>query len=144
VSDRQGPGRRQTSSRVPLPPPPSLPRTLLHAPLLLLVPLLVLGALALSSCALEGVGGGGDLSSAVPADSERRANPGSPRDSTPQVLAAEQPGTAVASNEKAVLDYSNAASGYVCAMSLLDDAKVKVLVDSPTGESYQYDIESRD
>ncbi|MDR1015193.1 MAG: transglutaminase-like domain-containing protein [Coriobacteriales bacterium] len=124
------------SDRAPLPPPPAA----LRAPLLLLgaLLLLLLGVPLLSSCTAGGGIGGGELSSAVPADSEMRANPGSPRDSTPQVLVAEQPGTAVASNEKAVLDYSNAASGYVCAMSLLDGAKVKVLVDSPTGERYQY------
>jgi transglutaminase-like putative cysteine protease len=89
-----------------------------------------------------GGGGGSDLSSDVPADSEERANPGNPRDNTPQVRIAEQPGVAVQADGRAVLDYSNASSGYVCALSYLDGVKVKVLVDAPDGNRYQYTINS--
>jgi hypothetical protein len=96
----------------------------------------------LSSCSLvdDVIGGGSEMSSAIPVDSEERANPGVPRDNTPQVLVPEQPGTAVLSSDKAVLDYSNTTSGYICAMSYLGDTKVKVLVNSPSGERYQYTI----
>ncbi|MDR0347373.1 MAG: transglutaminase domain-containing protein [Coriobacteriales bacterium] len=76
------------------------------------------------------------------ADSSARANPGNPRDNTPQVLVAEQPGTAVAAVEGALLDFSNAANGYVCAVSYLGNTKVKVLVNSPDSNQYQYTITS--
>jgi hypothetical protein len=99
----------------------------------------------LSSCsAIDDImGSGSTLSSEVPADSEERANPGNPRDNTPQVLATEQPGTAVNGTDRALLDFSNAANGYVCVQSYLGDTKVKVLVKSPgaTKES-QYTITS--
>jgi hypothetical protein len=99
----------------------------------------------LYSCALvDDVLGGSGLSSAIPADSEERANPGVPRDNTPQVLVAEQPGVNVLSSDKAILDYSNAASGYICAASYLGDTKVKVIVDSPSGERYQYTVFAAD
>ncbi|MDR2587106.1 MAG: transglutaminase-like domain-containing protein [Coriobacteriales bacterium] len=99
----------------------------------------------LVSCALvDDVMGGSELSSAVPVDSEERANPGVPRDNTPQVLVAEQPGSAVLSSNAAVLDYSNAASGYICAASYLGETKVKVIIDSPSGERYQYTVFSAD
>ncbi|MDR3037406.1 MAG: transglutaminase-like domain-containing protein [Coriobacteriales bacterium] len=85
-------------------------------------------------------GGGQEFDSTVPVDSELRANPGEPRDNTPQVLEPEQPGAQVRSSDKAVLDYSNASQGYICALSYLDGIKVKVLVDAPDGNQYQYTI----
>jgi hypothetical protein len=112
--------------------------------------LALLGGVFLSACSageslgnlIGGGGGGADMSSEIPADSEERANPGNPRDNTPQILVAEQPGTAAYADDRAVLDYSNAASGYICAMSYLGDTKVKVLVDAPDGNQYQYTITS--
>jgi hypothetical protein len=114
------------------------------------VVLVLLGGVLLSACSagesisnlIGGGGGGTDMSSEIPVDSEERANPGNPRDNTPQVLVAEQPGTAAYADDRAVLDYSNAASGYICAMSYLGDTKVKVLVDAPDGNRYQYTIMS--
>jgi transglutaminase-like putative cysteine protease len=94
----------------------------------------------LSSCSL--IDGGATLSSEVPVDSEERANPGNPRDNTPQVLVAEQPGAAVVATDRAILDYSNAAGGYVSVMSYLGNTKVKVLVERPGFDRYQYTIES--
>jgi transglutaminase-like putative cysteine protease len=69
-------------------------------------------------------------------------HPGRPRDNTPQILEVSQPGAKVVENDKARLDYSNASEGYVCVMSLLDDKKVKVLVDV-AGTRYQYTIMSK-
>jgi transglutaminase-like putative cysteine protease len=57
------------------------------------------------------------------------------------VLAVAQPGTAIAEDEKALLDYSNASEGYICALSKLDDTAIKVMVDTPDGNQYQYNIE---
>jgi hypothetical protein len=94
----------------------------------------------LSSCSF--LDSGSALSSDIPADSEERANPGNPRDNTPVVLVAEQPGAAVVEADRAILDYSNAAGGYVSVMSYLGDIKVKVLVDRPGYDRYQYTITS--
>jgi transglutaminase-like putative cysteine protease len=107
---------------------------------LLILTGLLLGCVGLVACSGLGAGGDSNLSSAVPADSPERANPGVPRDNTPQVLVPEQPGTATEVSDKALLDYSNAASGYICAMSHLGDTKVKVLVDTPDLSQYQYTI----
>ena len=83
-------------------------------------------------------GSSDEFSAEVPVDDERRANPGQMRDNTPLVLAAEQPYTAYKENDKAAIDYSNTASGYICARSYLGGIKVKILVDAPDGKRYQY------
>jgi hypothetical protein len=107
------------------------------------VTLALLCCVFLSSCSVVGsIVGGEDLSSEIPADSSDRANPGVPRDNTPQVLVSEQPGAAVAATDKAALDFSNAASGYICAISYLGDTKVKVMIESPDSNQYQYTITS--
>jgi len=85
----------------------------------------------LTSCgSLSNGGGGGGGGSNVS---------GPPRDTTPVVLQVSQPGTAVVADDNAVLDYSNASSGYICVMSNLQDVVVKVLVDV-AGAQYQYTI----
>jgi hypothetical protein len=112
--------------------------------------LMVVCAIFLSSCSaisevtsgIESLTDGTELTADVPVDSDSRANPGQPRDNTPQVLMPEQPGIAVAGDGNAVVDYSNAASGYICAQSFLGDTKVKVLVNAPDGNQYQYTIAS--
>jgi hypothetical protein len=87
----------------------------------------------------SGAGGGAEeMTADVPVDDERRANPGQMRDNTPLVLVAEQPYIAFKDDGRAAIDYSNAASGYICARSYLSDTKVKVLVDAPDGKRYQY------
>ncbi|MCL1847805.1 MAG: transglutaminase domain-containing protein [Coriobacteriia bacterium] len=102
----------------------------------LIVILALVGAFLLTSC-----GRNAELSSEVSVDDDKRANPGQPRDNTPQVRIAEQPGELVATDwETAVLDFSNAAYGYICAASYLGDTKVKVLVDAPDGNRYQYTL----
>lgn len=65
---------------------------------------------------------------------------GPPRDSTAVVLEVSQPGTRVVADDNAVLDYSNAADGYVCALSYLEGIRVKVLVEV-AGIRYQYTID---
>jgi transglutaminase-like putative cysteine protease len=89
-------------------------------------------------------GGSSGMNSEVPADSSGRANPGNPRDNTPLVLIPDPSGAAVNATDRALLDFSNAASGYVCAMSYLGDTKVKVLVERPGYDRYQYTITSGD
>ena len=64
---------------------------------------------------------------------------GPPRDTTPVVLQVSQPGVLVVADDNAVLDYSNAADGYICVMSHLQGIVVKVLVDV-AGVQYQYTI----
>ena len=94
----------------------------------------VLSVLSLSSCggvsnAIGGGSGGGGSNVEGP-----------PRDTTPVVREVSQPGTAVVADERAVLDFSNAADGYICALSNLD-VVVKVLVDFKDVK-YQYTISS--
>ncbi|MDR2108682.1 MAG: transglutaminase-like domain-containing protein [Coriobacteriales bacterium] len=66
------------------------------------------------------------------------SNPGQERDATPVILQPAQPGAAVVDNEKATLDYSNTADGYISVLSKLG-VKVKVLVDVNDSQ-YQYTI----
>lgn len=83
----------------------------------------------LASCNALGDGGGSHIE-------------GPPRDTTPVVLDIAQPGISVVSdaNNSAVVDFSNAAEGYICVMSNLNDIVVKVLVDV-AGSQYQYTID---
>jgi hypothetical protein len=68
-------------------------------------------------------------------------NPGHVRDTTPVVLQASQPGIAINDTEKATLDFSNAAQGYVSVLSKLEGIRVKVLV-TVDGSKYQYTIDN--
>jgi hypothetical protein len=88
--------------------------------LILLVPLI------LSAC-----GGGGGASSGE--------SGGGSWDATPVVLTPEAPNTQVLQNEKAILDYSNASKGYICAKSLIGPTVVKLLVQYE-GTQYQYTL----
>ena len=104
--------------------------------------LILAGMLFFYSCQPGSILGDSGLSSAVPADDPKRANPGNPRDNTPVVLTPEQPGILVAGNTNtAIVDYSNASSGYICAQSFIP-AKTVALVDAPDGSRYQFTIES--
>jgi transglutaminase-like putative cysteine protease len=82
------------------------------------------------SLLMAGCGGGG----ADQGDAERPL-----RDPTPVVLTPEAPNSAVLQNEKAILDYSNAAKGYISVKSLVPPTIVKVLVDF-AGTQYQYTL----
>jgi hypothetical protein len=84
---------------------------------------------------LAGCGGGGS------GTEMGSTNPGNERDTTPVVLQAQQPGAAVIDTDKATLDYSNTAEGYISVMSKLDGVRVKVLVDVG-GSQYQYSIDA--
>ena len=103
----------------------------------LCVVLALVGTIFLSSCGGGGLfGGGGNLSSSVPVDSDLRTNPGNPRENTPLVLVSEQPGTSlVGSYSTVTLDYSNAAYGYFCVQSYLE-SRVAVKVYAPDGSLY--------
>jgi hypothetical protein len=51
------------------------------------------------------------------------------------------PGTEVAQNEKAVIDFSNMADGYVMAKYIPNTTKsIKVVVRGPSGAQYQYNL----
>jgi len=101
------------------------------------------GTIFLTSCSGGQLfSGSSDLRNTDPVDSDKRANPGQPRDNTPQVLVAQQPGELVAGDYNSVIvDYSNCSQGYISAESFLVNIKAKVLVYAP-GETnyYQYVI----
>lgn len=67
-------------------------------------------------------------------------NPGQLRDNEPVVLPTTAPGNAAQSNNKAVIDFSNSSDGYFCVKSKVPKTKVKVLVETPTGNQYQYTL----
>ena len=57
------------------------------------------------------------------------------------VLNTTAPGSAVAKNDSAVIDYSNAADGYIMVKwTAGEGANVKVLLKGPSGTSYQYNL----
>ncbi|MBQ9348349.1 MAG: hypothetical protein IJT94_13620, partial [Oscillibacter sp.] len=57
------------------------------------------------------------------------------------VLLPDAPGIDIYANSSAVIDYSNAADGYICvSWTAESDAKLKVLIGGPGGASYQYNL----
>ncbi|MDR0571168.1 MAG: transglutaminase-like domain-containing protein [Clostridiales Family XIII bacterium] len=66
-----------------------------------------------------------------------------PVDRSAGILVPESPEIEAVKNEKAVLDYSNASSGYICAKSFIAPTMVKVLVEV-SGVQYQYSIVEND
>jgi transglutaminase-like putative cysteine protease len=62
------------------------------------------------------------------------------RDNTPEVLTNEAPGNATVGGEGAVVDYSNAASGYVMISYSGENPKVKVQITPEGKEPYTYDL----
>ncbi|HBT94901.1 MAG TPA: transglutaminase [Coriobacteriia bacterium] len=107
--------------------------------------LVLCSALLLTSCdgtiEMEGLFGEAPaLTADVSADDPSRANPGAPRDTTPVVLVAEQPGIATYDHDKATLDYSNVAAGYLCVRNNMAGVKVMVIMTVPDGNQYKYPI----
>ncbi|MCL1880079.1 MAG: transglutaminase-like domain-containing protein [Actinomycetia bacterium] len=95
---------------------------------------LIVVAAFLAAC--DSLLGGGSAEPVIGVD-----NPGHPRDNTPRILEAKMPGVATASDYRAVLDYSNSSSGYVCAETKVA-GKFKVLILAPDNSQYQYTITS--
>lgn len=59
----------------------------------------------------------------------------------PIVLIPEAPGLSVEENDKAIIDYSNAADGYIMIKWLADtDKQLRVLIDGPSAVQYTYTI----
>lgn len=57
------------------------------------------------------------------------------------ILDTTAPGTAVKENSSAIIDYSNAADGYVMVSYLAGGSdRVKVLIKGPSGTTYQYNL----
>lgn len=90
-----------------------------------------------------------DQSSADPAsadtdtsspDTENTSPAGSLRDATPVCLVPQADGTAVVSNDVAVIDYSHMSDGYVCANYTGTCPKVKLRITGPDTVVYTYDL----
>ncbi len=62
------------------------------------------------------------------------------RDSTPEVLAPEQPGTEVLGNEEAEIDITHIADGYFSAAYHGNSQKVKLQMTADAGLTYTYDL----
>lgn len=65
------------------------------------------------------------------------------RNFTAVVRATESPGSAVFSNDTAVIDYSNAGDGYITAMYNGSNEKVKLQLTLQGGDTYTYDLNKR-
>jgi len=64
------------------------------------------------------------------------------RDNTPVYLETLAPGTLTEGNEYAIVDYSNAADGYICVNYLGNCAKVKLQITGPNGVTYTYNLQN--
>ena len=73
-------------------------------------------------------------------DTENTSPVGSPRDATPVCLVPQADGTAVVSNDVAVIDYSHMSDGYVCANYTGTCPKVKLRITGPDTVVYTYDL----
>lgn len=62
------------------------------------------------------------------------------RDSTPVCLVPSADGIAATGNEVAVIDYSHASDGYICAIYTGSVQKIKLRIASPDGTLYTYDL----
>lgn len=68
---------------------------------------------------------------------EAKASKGS-RDNTAKVLVPEATGVEVYGNADASIDVSNASEGYVMVAYLGDASKVRMLIETPAGNTYNY------
>ena len=99
---------------------------------------LIVLSLSLLSC------GGQKASNETTTSSTKRDNTASSaeaagaRDNTIKVLTPEASGTEVYSNDDASIDASNAAEGYVMVKYTGDAAKVRMLIETPAGNTYNY------
>lgn len=75
-------------------------------------------------------------SAGIPDDSEKSGT----RDNTPVCLVPTADGVAEARNDVAVIDYSHAEQGYVCANYTGSVPKVKIIVTGPDEVDYTYDL----
>ena len=73
-------------------------------------------------------------------DTESTAPAGPLRDATPVCLVPQADGTAVVSNDVAVIDYSHMSDGYVCANYTGTCPKVKLRITGPDTVVYTYDL----
>lgn len=60
------------------------------------------------------------------------------RDNTVKVLVPEASGVTVYSNDQAAIDASNLSEGYVCVAYTGDASKVRMLIETPAGNTYNY------
>lgn len=64
------------------------------------------------------------------------------RDNTPVCLVPTADGIAAPHNEVALIDYSHASDGYICAIYNGSVSKIKLRIASPDGTLYTYDLQS--
>ncbi len=86
--------------------------------------------------AMAGCSGGG----AAAAQTEPEEDVIGSRDSTPEVLVPEHPGTEVLGNEEAEIDITRIADGYFSAAYHGDSKKVKLQMTADAGLTYTYDL----
>lgn len=75
-----------------------------------------------------------------PTNTEATASPAEIRDNTPVCLAPLADGVHVTQNDVAVIDYSHASDGYVCAAYTGSCPKLKLRITGPDNVVYTYDL----
>lgn len=66
------------------------------------------------------------------------------RDNTPVCLVPSADGEREVRNEAAVIDYSHAQDGYICAAYTGSISKIKLIITGPDGIDYRYDLHGKD
>ena len=95
---------------------------------------------ALSACTAEEQAGNGGSPNLSPETMRMDMVPVAAGMTAYEMPEADAPGTLVERNEKAVLDWSNTADGYVMLRYLGDSDKVKAIITGPSGKGYTYNL----
>lgn len=107
--------------------------------------ILLAGCLCLSGCSsgedepgMEKTPAPTETASAAPGKEIQDTPPAGTRDNTPQVLEPSADGVTVYENEEVRIDASNLAEGYVMVKYMGNAGKVRALLKTPSGDTYNY------
>lgn len=97
-------------------------------------------SVGITACGTEAVPGAEaveNITSNIASSSAKESEEGS-RDNTPKVLVPEASGVETYGNDQASIDASNSSEGYVCVAYTGTASKVRMLIETPTGNTYNY------
>ena len=104
--------------------------------------LLLIMCIMLAACGDSSSGGltgtGSGSSAGTSSDSGTSSESKGSRDNTPKVLVPEATGSEAYSCDVATIDASNSAQGYVMAKYTGSNSKVRMLIETPAGNTYNY------
>jgi len=82
----------------------------------------------------------GTVTDSTEASTESAANAKGSRDNTPKCLIPQAPGTSIIGEDLISIDISNTKDGYVCVTYKGDAARTRIILTTPNGLSYTYDL----